>query len=108
MDNITVNVSHPGAVATNFGQDADKGFLINMVFKIALRFMDKVEDGAMTSIYLASSPEVEGVTGQFFDNRKKIAKPDRKHYSKANEEVVWKYVQRIIEPYLLNTSILRS
>ncbi|HEY4788930.1 MAG TPA: SDR family NAD(P)-dependent oxidoreductase, partial [Bacteroidales bacterium] len=31
IKNITVNASHPGAVATNFGQDSDKGFLINMV-----------------------------------------------------------------------------
>ncbi|MGV3604431.1 MAG: SDR family NAD(P)-dependent oxidoreductase [Dyadobacter fermentans] len=108
VNNITVNVSHPGAVATNFGQDADKGFFINTVFKIALHFMDKVAYGAMTSIYLATSPEVEGVTGQFFDNRKKMVKPDQKHYSKANQEAVWKYVQHIIEPYLTDTSIRLS
>lgn len=62
----------PGAAATNFGQDGDKGFFINMVFKIALFVMDKPEKGAMTSIYLASSADVEGVTGQFFGNRKKL------------------------------------
>ncbi|REA58198.1 ketoreductase [Dyadobacter luteus] len=106
INNITVNTSHPGAVSTNFGQDADKGFFINLVFKIAYRFMDNVQDGAMTSIYLATSPQVEGITGKFFDNRKKMVTPDQKHYSDVNQETVWKYVQSIIEPYLPSTKVL--
>jgi NAD(P)-dependent dehydrogenase (short-subunit alcohol dehydrogenase family) len=106
INNITVNTSHPGAVSTNFGQDADKGFFINLVFKIAYRFMDNVQDGAMTSIYLATSPQVEGITGKFFDNRKKMVTPDQKHYSDVNQVTVWKYVQSIIEPYLPSTKVL--
>lgn len=101
VNNITVNVCHPGAVATNFGQEADKGFFINIVFKIALLFMDKIEDGAMTSIYLATSPEVEGVSGEFFDNRKRRAKPDDKYHSEENELLVWNYCQEVLKPYLV-------
>ena len=98
--NVTANASHPGAVATNFGQDADKGFFINIVFKIALRFMDKVEDGARTSIYLATSPEVENVSGEYFGNREKIEKPDDRYYSAENEKKVWDYCMGIIRMYL--------
>lgn len=100
IKNITVNASHPGAVATNFGQESDKGFIINLIFKIALRFMDKVEDGARTSIYLATSPEVENVTGQFFDNKQRIEKPDDRYYSLGNEIKVWDYCSMITESYL--------
>jgi NAD(P)-dependent dehydrogenase (short-subunit alcohol dehydrogenase family) len=100
LDGITVNATHPGAVATNFGQDADKGFFINMVFKIALRFMDKVEDGARSTIYLATSPDVATTTGQFFDNKAKVEKPDDRYYSKENEQIVWEYCMNILRPYL--------
>lgn len=95
INNITVNASHPGAVATNFGQDSDKGFVINLVFKIALIFMDKPEDGARTSIYLASSPEVENISGEFFNNKCKLEKPDDRFYTSENEKKVWDYCQQI-------------
>ena len=100
INNVTVNASHPGAVATNFGQDSDKGFFINMVFKVALLFMDKPEDGVRTSIYLATSPEVEHVTGEFFNSREKPEKPDERYYSVKNEQRVWDYCKKIAELYL--------
>lgn len=100
IKNITVNALHPGAVATNFGQDSDKGFVINMIFKVALLFMDKPADGARTSIYLAASPEVEGVTGEFFDNKGRIEKPDDRYWSSENEKIVWDYCMKIAGPYL--------
>lgn len=95
INNITVNASHPGAVATNFGHDSDKGFVINLVFRIALLFMDKPEDGARTSIYLASSPEVENISGEFFNNKCKLEKPDDRFYTSENEKKVWDYCQQI-------------
>ncbi len=100
INNITVNVCHPGAAATNFGQDSDKGFIINTIFKAALLFVDSPEKGAMSSIYLATSPEVEGVTGQFFGNRKKVEKPSDKYWTKENEQKVWDYSMNVIKPYL--------
>jgi len=100
IQNVTVNACHPGAVATNFGQDSDKGFIINLIFKVALLFMAKPEKGAVTSIYLATSPDVNGVSGEFYDNNKKIEKPDEKYYSVENELKVWNYCQDIIKPYL--------
>jgi NAD(P)-dependent dehydrogenase (short-subunit alcohol dehydrogenase family) len=52
---VTANVLHPGGVATNIGIDA--GFQARGV---------SPEEGAQTQIYLAASPEVEGVTGKYF------------------------------------------
>lgn len=62
---VTVNALHPGFVATNLGADNIPliGGLIKRVINLAAM---NVEKGAQTSIYLASSPEVDGVTGKYF------------------------------------------
>jgi NAD(P)-dependent dehydrogenase (short-subunit alcohol dehydrogenase family) len=61
---VTANCLHPGFVATRFG-DASGG-LGGFVVKTAKRFALTPEEGARTIIYLASSPEVNGVTGKYF------------------------------------------
>ncbi|WP_240633408.1 SDR family oxidoreductase [Paenibacillus montanisoli] len=104
--NVTANVSHPGAVATQFGQSNDKGFFINLVFKGAMglsriiRVLGDPEKGAATTVYLATSQQVEGVSGKFFDHKMKEEKPQDKHYSKENEQKLWDSCMRIISPYL--------
>jgi retinol dehydrogenase-14 len=62
---VTANCLHPGAgVRTNFGSGVSGifGFTVR-----ALRpLMKSPEKGAETSIYLASSPEVQGLSGRYF------------------------------------------
>jgi NAD(P)-dependent dehydrogenase (short-subunit alcohol dehydrogenase family) len=61
---VTANCLHPGVVGTNFGSGVSGvfGFMVR-----ALRpLMKSPEKGAETSIYLASSPEVEGLSGRYF------------------------------------------
>jgi len=101
LNNITANVYHPGAVATRFGQDSDKGFISNMIFKIALPFMTKPDKGADTTVYLATSEEVENVTGKYFGKMKEEA-PSDKYYTEENEKMIWNYCMRILSPYLKN------
>jgi hypothetical protein len=60
-------------VRTNFGAEDQAGFFAVMGGMVR-PFLKTPAEGAQTSIYLASSPNVEGVTGQFFADRKpKIA-----------------------------------
>lgn len=62
---VTVNCLSPGVVATNLSRDYP------LAFRLMTRiFFSNPEKGAQTSLYLASSPEVEGVTGKYFDRRK--------------------------------------
>jgi len=61
---ITANALHPGAVATGFGESGSAIFRVGV--KLARPFLRSVEKGAETEIYLASSPAVEGVTGEYF------------------------------------------
>lgn len=100
LNHITINACHPGAVATKFGQDVDKGFLFNLIFKTALLFMSKPESGAKSIVYLATSEDVKEVTGEFFDNKEKLEKPDETYYSEENQQKVWDYCLQIATPYL--------
>ena len=62
---VTVNCLHPGFVATHFGQ-RDAGPAFRLLVKVIGSFGTSPEKGAKTSIYLASSPKVEDVTGHYF------------------------------------------
>jgi len=67
---VTANCLHPGPVGTNFGQN-NKGPMA-LFFRTFKPFMRSPEQGADTLIWLASSPEVEGVSGKYFSDRKEI------------------------------------
>jgi NAD(P)-dependent dehydrogenase (short-subunit alcohol dehydrogenase family) len=64
---VTANALHPGTVRTGYGADGDARGFLAVGIKIAKPFFLSPAKGARTSIYLASSPEVEGITGQYFD-----------------------------------------
>jgi retinol dehydrogenase-12 len=65
---VTANVLHPGFVATQFGHNNNG--LPGIFIRLAYRFGISPEEGARTSTYLATSPEVEGVSGTYFVNCK--------------------------------------
>ncbi len=90
--NVTINVLHPGLINTNLGRDrssTSQGF--------ARKFFKTPEVGAETSIFLASSPEVEGITGKYYAKKKE--KPSSKE--SYNEE----YAKRLWEISLEMTKV---
>src|SRR5437763_8003497 len=62
---VTANCLDPGFVATNIGQTG-ASLPVRLLIKLIGSFGTSPEKGAKTSIYLASSPEVEGVTAKYF------------------------------------------
>jgi len=66
---VTANSLHPGVVRSNFGAE-DQARWFAVMSHVILPLLKTPAQGARTSIYLASSPDVNGVTGQFFANRK--------------------------------------
>ena len=64
---VTANVLHPGVVNSGFGAE-DPSRIFKYLVPFWRPFMKTPQQGAATSIYLASSPEVEGVTGTYFAN----------------------------------------
>jgi NAD(P)-dependent dehydrogenase (short-subunit alcohol dehydrogenase family) len=68
---VAANAVHPGFVATNFGRQNRS--LTALLFRALQRVVAlSPEQGADTVIYLATSPEVEGVTGQYFVKRRAV------------------------------------
>ncbi|XP_065256483.1 retinol dehydrogenase 14 [Emys orbicularis] len=64
---VTVNVLHPGIVRTNLGRYMNIPLLAKPLFNlVSWAFFKTPLEGAQTSIYLASSAEVEGVSGKYF------------------------------------------
>ena len=82
---VTANVLHPGTVATQFG--AGEG-VMSWVYKLLRPFMLTPEQGAETQVYLASAPQVEGVTGQYF-TKKKPVRSAAASYDTAAAQRLW-------------------
>ncbi|XWN36481.1 MAG: SDR family oxidoreductase [Balneola sp.] len=68
---VTANCLHPGVVRSNFGKSGQ--WWISMFYKVFGAFMTSNKEGAETSVYLASSEEVENVNGAYFKNKKAVA-----------------------------------
>ncbi len=68
---VTANCLHPGAVASQMGVNRETGFG-TMIMAILRPFFQTPLEGARTSIYLATSKEVEGVTGKYYYKCKPI------------------------------------
>ena len=91
---VTVNALHPGFVATNFGHN-NAGFMttgIRLLQRIAAL---KPDQGAATQIYLASSPEVEGVSGRYFA-KSRPAKAPKAAYDEATARRLWEVSERMV------------
>lgn len=60
---VTANCLHPGVVATEI---ANKGGIASLVWSLMKPFMLSQAEGAVNSLYVATAPEIEGVSGEFF------------------------------------------
>lgn len=63
---VTSNALHPGFVASNFAREGDAGRLGEIATSLLRPFAISPARGALTSVHLASSPDVDGVTGEYF------------------------------------------
>jgi len=91
---VTANSLHPGFVATRFGDQT--GGLIGFGIGIAKRFALTPEQGAETLVYLASSPEVAAVTGEYF-HKCRPATPSREAQDDAKAQRLWIETSKIAD-----------
>lgn len=91
---ISVNVLHPGWVNSAFGRSA--GGLFNKLLFFVLRntVMVDAAQGAKTAIYLASSPEVEGITGEYWAYCK-IARPMQWSKNTDVQDSLWQLCEEM-------------
>ena len=92
---VTANALHPGFVATRFGDNS--GGLMRTVLKVAKPIgAISPEEGAKTIIYLASSPQVAGISGEYFYECKP-ATPTAEARSDDNARRLWEISEQIAE-----------
>ena len=63
---VTANSLHPGVIRSNLGRGHGVG--ADLLQRFVGLFMKSPEQGAATSIHLAASPDIEGVSGRYFAN----------------------------------------
>ncbi len=66
---VTANALHPGVVASQFGRNNSTGWM-RYLQALYRPFSRSNEKGADTAVWLAATPEIEGVTGKYFKDRK--------------------------------------
>ena len=84
---VTVNCLHPGFVNTRFAYNRETEKPIPMM-KLLRPFTITPLKGAETGVYLAASPEVEGVSGKYFFKRK-ARSSSRASYDLIAAEKLW-------------------
>jgi NAD(P)-dependent dehydrogenase (short-subunit alcohol dehydrogenase family) len=83
---VAANCLHPGLVASRFGDEA--GGWTARLFPLVKRFAISPEQGADTIVYLASSPEVAAISGEYFDKRK-VRKPSAAAQDDGAAALLW-------------------
>jgi retinol dehydrogenase 14 len=89
---ITVNVAHPGPVATELArtQRGVLGFVVKQGFKLIGK---TPAEGADTAVWLAASPALAGVSGKFWANRRELR---CKFRDPAAEEALWSLCEQMV------------
>lgn len=99
IKNVTFNTVEPGSAMTDLARVSMQTTLMKILGVLWLPMMWSIQKAAATSIYLATSSEVEGVTGKFYGNcKEKVIK--NKFISTDGEQEVWDYCMKICEPYM--------
>jgi NAD(P)-dependent dehydrogenase (short-subunit alcohol dehydrogenase family) len=82
---VTANAVHPGAVRTRWGDEAGA---LGIGIRIARPFMQSAEKGAEGPLYVATSPELENVSGKYF-SKKREAKSSVESYDRDEQKRLW-------------------
>jgi NAD(P)-dependent dehydrogenase (short-subunit alcohol dehydrogenase family) len=91
---VTANALHPGFVGTRFAKN--NGPLVALGLGLVYRFFAlSPEQGARTSLYLAASPDVEGITGKYFVKSRPV-RADRAAYDQEAANRLWQVSSEMV------------
>lgn len=85
---VTANCLHPGAVRTRLGRDSEGTRLSEAVWPVVSRFFLTPEEGARTSVWAATSPDLEGVSGEYL-TKQAIGTPKKTALDDAAAARLW-------------------
>jgi NAD(P)-dependent dehydrogenase (short-subunit alcohol dehydrogenase family) len=102
---VTANCLHPGLVATNAAIESPgilwhvinryRPFLVRFCFGLPHTFLRTPEQGAETAVFLASSPEIEGITGKYFVGKAE-ARSSKESYDPLLAEQLWRLDEELV------------
>ncbi|WP_438347345.1 SDR family oxidoreductase [Paenibacillus sp. FA6] len=95
---VTANCLHPGAVMTNLGIDRKTGFG-KRVYALLRPFFLTPKEGAQSAIYLATSSEITGVSGEYF-YRQEVKNLSVRANNKQDAEHLWRWSEEQVELYM--------
>jgi len=96
---VVINSLHPGAVRTELNRDMS-ALVTVLLWPIKWLFFLSAKAGAYTTVYLASSPKVEGVTGKYFAKCKEVA-PEPFALDVESEKKLWDLSEKLVEGFSL-------
>jgi retinol dehydrogenase-14 len=91
---VTANALHPGVVSTSFGAE-DPGVVQRLFVPFVRPFLKAPEQGAATSIHLASSPGLKQVSGRYFA-ASKPKRSSKRSYDKATAARLWQVSAELV------------
>jgi NAD(P)-dependent dehydrogenase (short-subunit alcohol dehydrogenase family) len=94
---VTANCLHPGTIGSNFGQSGSKAFAF--LARLGRPLLAGPRKGARTTLYLATSPEVERVTGEYFV-RCRVARPSRAARDPETARRLWEASEALCQAAL--------
>jgi retinol dehydrogenase-14 len=94
---VTANCLHPGVIETGLMQDFVNGTSPLSEERMAMikRMTIGLEEGAKTSLYVVTSPELEGVTGKYFDKQKAVPS-SKASYDETASRRLWMLSEDIL------------
>ena len=95
---ITANSLHPGVVRTYLA-NKDSKWYVSLFWTLYKPFMCTPEKGASTSVYLATAERLEGVTGQFFDEKQCRRNLVSRGRDQAMATRLWEYSEAAVAAY---------
>jgi len=92
--NVTANCLHPGFVASHFAWN--NGWIVRLGISL-MSGRISVKEGARCPIYLASSPEVEGVSGKYFNYDTKERRSSEESYDQNIAKSLWEESEKLVQ-----------
>ena len=89
---VTANCLHPGVIKTGLMRNFSS--VVQVAWNATGRFFKQADDGAETPVYLASSPEVDGVSGKYFKNCQPLG-TSQQSYDREVQRRLWEESERL-------------
>jgi retinol dehydrogenase-14 len=92
---VTANTLHPGVVRTAFGAEDPSG-IQRLIVPVMRPFMKSQAKGAATSVYVASDPDLEKVTGRYFANSG-VKRSSKRSYDETVAARLWQVSAELVK-----------